>query len=285
MTEQASKEMAADISEVAESLPDSNTIIVLHIFDNAIYYGCTEEGEVLIPKKGSDRKYHIVGNLHVVKKAAFRELFGHALNLIKSAGKKQVILMAPLPRYLFARCCNSSEHLWNREEGGFGRFLRSSLQEITTWMESMVEMRRMKNVSVFNTMEALGLLDEDLDEDRTLRLWGSDPVHPTEEAYQVIAEKVISAAISALAAARVKAAEAEAPQVVHPKKAARRDSWIGGAEPVAKRRPTTDTLAFAGPSSSLRGHGSFRGQQRGQGPFGKRPFRGRGWGGGRYRKN
>jgi hypothetical protein len=44
-------------------------------------------------------------------------------------------------------------------------------------MKSMCEMRRLKNVVIYNPMEPLGLLDDEADEEQILQLWGADPVH------------------------------------------------------------------------------------------------------------
>jgi hypothetical protein len=67
--------MAAEISEICSELPSENTVIICQLFDNSIYYGAREEGEKLLPKKGSDSRYHIEGHLRIVNRHDFRELF------------------------------------------------------------------------------------------------------------------------------------------------------------------------------------------------------------------
>ncbi len=48
--------------------------MVCQIFYNSIYYGALEEDEMLLPKEGSDNRYHIEGNLCIVKKSALKDL-------------------------------------------------------------------------------------------------------------------------------------------------------------------------------------------------------------------
>jgi hypothetical protein len=55
ITERSVAEMAKDIKEIASELPAKGTVIVMQLFDNSIYYGSREEGEMLLPKKGTDR--------------------------------------------------------------------------------------------------------------------------------------------------------------------------------------------------------------------------------------
>jgi hypothetical protein len=100
---------------------------------------------------------------------------------------KMIVQWVPLPRYLFDKCCTSPLHITNKGEDGYERAMRDILEEMASWMASMADMRRLKNVSIYNPMVPLGLLDDEADEEHILRLWGSDPVHPTDEAYEAIA--------------------------------------------------------------------------------------------------
>jgi len=290
LTERATAEMAADIAEVCAELPDSNTVVVCQLFDNSVYYGAREEGERLLPKKGLDRRYHVEGDLMIVNKTAFRELFSLATQIIRSADGKLVILLIPLPRYLFEKCCSDPSHISNKDSSGYEQTMREALTAIGTWMKAMAEMKRLKNVVLFNPMEPLGLIDDDFDEDRILQLWGPDPVHPTEEAYSLIAEHLLAYASQQIGEKRTAEAAAEAaatagPSTTHtatPKaaKPVRRESWISGTEPVAKRQTQIHHHANRYRPYPLRGGNSGRGSHRGShlsgpGPW-KRGFRGRG---------
>ncbi len=57
-------------------------------------------------------------------------------------------------------------------------------------------MRKMKGVTMLNSLEALGLIpsaeDDSVSEDegRIVALWGDNPVHPTRAAYRELATKI-----------------------------------------------------------------------------------------------
>ncbi len=72
ITERSVAEMAKGIKEVASELSAKGTVIVMQLFDNSIYYGSREEGEMLLPKKGTDCAYHVEGALKIVKKIDFQ---------------------------------------------------------------------------------------------------------------------------------------------------------------------------------------------------------------------
>ncbi len=58
----------------------------------------------------------------------------------------------------------------------------------------MIFVRKLKKVTVVNTVEALGIIPgvsgEVADEDQILSLWGGDPVHSQPTAYELLAEKL-----------------------------------------------------------------------------------------------
>ncbi len=151
--------------------------------------------------------------------------------------------------------------------------MREALTAIGTWMKAMAEMKRLKNVVLFNPMEPLGLIDDDFDEDQILQLWGADPVHPTEDAYSLIAEHLLAFAYQQIGEKRTAEAAAEAataagPSTAHaapPKavKPVRRESWISGTEPVAKHQAQAHQIQNRFRPYPQRGGNSGRGSSRG----------------------
>jgi hypothetical protein len=99
----------------------------------------------------------------------------------------------------------------------------------------MFFMRKLKNVTVMNSTEALGIIpgDHSSDEglDRIIALWGSDPVHPTREAYKRLANRVLARATKILT-------EPDKIQNVTAQKKRKpdhRDQWVTGSQAVAPR--------------------------------------------------
>jgi len=292
LTERSVAEMAKDIKGIASELNAKGTVIVMQLFDNSIYYGSREEGEMLLPKKGTDRAYHVEGALKIVKKSVFRDLFNLALLVIKEAGDITIFLTVPLPRYLLEKCCSDPSHISNKYEADYESNMRAALADIADWMKSMCEMRRLKNVIIYNPMEPLGLLDDEADEEQILQLWGADPVHPTEAAYKAIGDHLSEAITCHMAEARTQAAAAEESKKqapTHSAKAQRqvkREAWISGTEPVAKRQATNNSYLARGQGHSrpyYQGNREVRGRGGNNFPRPwKRGFRGgRGRGGGR----
>jgi hypothetical protein len=216
----------------------------------------------------------------------------------RAADGKLVILQIPLPRYLLEKCCTDPGHIVNKDDLSYEVTMRTALTNIASWLRSMLDMKRMKNVVLYNPMDPLGLTDDEADEERILSLWGADPVHPTDEAYAAISNHLLAyvhtqmAESRAAAAAAAEAASKPAPKP-RPQKPVRRKSWIASSEPVAKRQNTGYQHSSKQPRG---GRGNNRGGQRwsapprgthprggmnrgGRGPW-KRGFKGRGGRGG-----
>jgi len=261
-------EMAEEVKNLVTGLNPENTAVIIQVLDNSTFYCGTEYGEMTLPKRGADRRYHIVGELRFLKKASFRELFAYLLLIIKAAGKAQVIIWIPLPRWLHAACCMDPAHLTNRGNTDFIENMHEALRDLKSWLEDMIDLRKLTNVTLYNPCDALSMTGPDMDVDRALELWGNDPVHPTETGYAALAQNIRALCESTIADARARSAAATAPaapsQQRQPARPVRREGWIAGSTPVAKR--------FA-PSTPQRGHNISR-------PWFPRTNRGRGQRGG-----
>jgi hypothetical protein len=301
--------MADDIRDLVAGLDPSNTVVSIQVLDNSTYYCGHTFGEMSLPKKYPDRKYHVEGELRYVKKQLFRELFALLLLLVKAAGECHVVIWAPIPRWLHYSCCGNPTHCTNRNSDDFAGNMNSALADIRQWLEDMATLRKLHNVHIFNPLPALGMTGPEMDIDHALELWGTDPVHPTEDGYAALAESVKQLSHDIVAGARAAASE-EASKAAAPKpapaarlKPVRREGWIAGSDEVARRNLHQQTSQGRGRPFPSRGfyprggrqlarpwgrggggaptaRGAARGghpaSRPGSGP-GKRGFKGRGW--------
>jgi lysophospholipase L1-like esterase len=265
ITESSVSAMAADIEEKLRELDPANTVVLVQLLDNSIYQCKLANGDRTLPKRGRDGNYHAEGELSVVNRDTLRELFSSLQPVFKAAKNFPCILLSPLPRYLWNRCCADRTHITNSEEPGYAASMGTALRELNKNLRNMIFMRKMKGVTVLNSLEALGLIpsaDADTlsdDEGRIVALWGDDPVHPTRAAYRELAAK-IAEKVTQILDEKNEPATGSGPKK---RKEERRDPWISGSSSVAKRldsRP--DSLKNADNKGAKAPH---------------RPYRGRGW--------
>ncbi len=118
-------------------------------------------------QKGQDGRYHFPGTLTTINKETRPEHFLTLQPIFKAVNGFKTLVLSPLPRYLWARCCPDPGHIINSESPSFA----TDMGRATTSLKNMIFMRKLKDVAVVNTVEALGIVGA-LDEDQILALWG-----------------------------------------------------------------------------------------------------------------
>jgi hypothetical protein len=266
ISEKSVSEITADISEKLLELDPARSVVVLQLLDNVSYECKTEFGDRLLPRKSGDGRYHAPGELSVIGKDTLREYFMLLQPIFRACKDYKIICVSPLPRYVWARCCEDPQHITNSEKESFAADMGRGLRDLTINLRNMLFMRKLKNVCIVNSTEAMGIIpsDQGTEEglDRVIALWGSDPVHPTRGAYQRLATKIATRIEEVLA-------ETDTPTPIHPvqkkRKPDHRDQWVAGSQAVAPRlNPAHGQLQRGSQQRGRAPRGSF---SRGRSPW------------------
>jgi hypothetical protein len=129
-------------------------------------------------------KFHVIGELVVSSRSSQQVLYTSLRYLLDAAGGKNVILCSSLPRYTAASCGNDAGHVANRSRPGFESNLLNELKGVAANRKDFLFTSGYKLIKVLDpTVSWRGKGKEEL--------WGDDPVHPTEEAYKLMAQGVV----------------------------------------------------------------------------------------------
>jgi hypothetical protein len=269
-----------------EQVPTTSDTLVVDIWSNSACMGTDEIGTPCRAQRGStDGKFHICGQLQAAPKTIFKHLLQETLPVIGAAGGASIILVAPFPRYVMRKCCDSEAHITNWGTAGFF----DELRETVVLSKSAVAAAGMDGkCTVIDLLDVLGGADAPLDGLMTAegrRVWqDTDPVHLTEDGYAAVADYIAD-----LAAAENGPGPSKRPRLtsVVPGVAAaghghrgnvRPSLWVAGEAERGRGRGARSRGGPAGPgrgSAFIRGsYVSGRFPQRG-GPAGRRSFRGR----------
>ena len=272
VSENSVDSLVTDLEEAMIGLDDASTAVLLQPFDNSIFFSSKAQGEKVLTRRGPDGRFHVEGELKMISREDMKDMFSSITPLIKACKGKKVIVMGPMPRYLFSRCCQARGHLTNFDSTVYVAEQRDSIMNVYTWLKNIIFMRRLKNVKIFNPSEALGLgknLGDDTDAEALMDLWGSDPVHPTERAYTILAGAVTTMADELIAEGAEPAPPTASKSMKRP---AAREPWLAASEPVAKR---LNERGHPYPRVGSRGNNRA---SRGAQPYGRGGQRGRGFG-------
>jgi hypothetical protein len=264
ITEKSIAELSADLAERVADLDPENSVVVIQLLDNSVYECLTVQGDKVLPKKGGDGRFHAPGCLKVIGKDSLRDLFMLMQPVFKTVKNFSVIVLSPLPRYLWNRCCSDPSHIANSELPDFASDMGKGLKDLTTNLRNMIFMRKLRGVTVMNSVEALGIVPDEhgnvMEIERVIALWGGDPVHPSPAAYRLLAGKLIEKVQNILE----KNNERPETQAPTKRKQDPREAWVSGSQPVAKRVETTHVRTARGFRGARWSRG-FRGSSRSRG--------------------
>ncbi len=126
--QQGVEELLARLEVSSQSL-DKGVVIVFAGFDNGCYYGETEDGERVQPKRDEKGTYHVPGKVVVAGPRQVKTLMGNCRKVMAKVEENRKVIVGPGPRFLRARCCKLPGHCTNVGEDGFRRDLFGDLQE------------------------------------------------------------------------------------------------------------------------------------------------------------
>jgi hypothetical protein len=87
------------------------------------------DGTTAMPFKSNGR-FHLGGNVVVAPPDIFKDVINKVLPILSAKGDKPCVIIPPLPRFLFARCCNDPDHCTNATDKDFSKTLLAGFTEI-----------------------------------------------------------------------------------------------------------------------------------------------------------
>jgi hypothetical protein len=163
--------------------------IVYFLLDNSYYHTKYWDGSRGPPKKLEDGHYHVVGELHMEPRDMQRELLKELKPVLDLAGKRNAIIVTPMPRYWTRGCCGDPNHTTNRNSGSFKTDMVANLAAAKQLIKDNLFHEGRRNFKVVDPNVDISSLTEE-------EAWGQDPVHPLPLVYSKIAGAVVKLAAS-----------------------------------------------------------------------------------------
>ncbi len=84
---------------------------VFQLVDKSFHMALSNDCVHLPHSKDAASKFHVFGEAVLAPKETQHEMFRTCVPLLNSAEGKRAIMMGPLPRYLYTRCCADKGHV------------------------------------------------------------------------------------------------------------------------------------------------------------------------------
>ncbi len=109
----ASKENILSLAEKLKSMECSETAtLVFDLFGNSSFRFEQFDGSFSMPFKQGGR-YHLTGKIVACPLPVYKKILENTAQLLKVNQSARVVIVPPLPRYLFSGCCRQSGHSTN----------------------------------------------------------------------------------------------------------------------------------------------------------------------------
>jgi hypothetical protein len=282
------KQKTAEVIALGKTIDLEKSTVILQLYDNSVFLVGGAGGTKSLPTRDSAGRYHISGELVIADKAGIKDLTSKLVPLIRALSGARKVFLAPLSRYWLDPCCKDEDHLTNYKKAGYLQSLGSATNVLKEYIRDSLYTRHTSNFRVLCPNKILGIGQRrgemSIEDARELAaLWGSDPVHPSGAAYQVIADGLTQDISNS------EARFTNPPKTVFKSTSAKkprldlsleRDAWVSGCTAALPRRDSA--LATGRGNTTARGN-NIRGLwKRGQPKRGYTHPRG-GWGRGRGR--
>ena len=225
-TKRSVADMAAHIQE--ELSAKKYTAVIFQLLDNNFYFEQGEDGSKALPCKGQDGHYHVVGDLALADKDGQYAILKLCEPLWSSASGKHMVIVGPMARFVSDGCCSDTTHVANRSNKDFYPKLKADLAASCTNIKDFLFTSGLRHGRVMDPARSTSGL-------AAAEIWGSDPIHPKQKVYEMLADGVVAV-----------------------------EKGCGSAK--AKRKKSTDTAAH-GSRSDRGGAGSVGGRVGDQGPY------------------
>jgi hypothetical protein len=108
--------------------------------------------------------------------------------LLRAGGDHKKIVRVPLMRYMSSKFCDDQSQLTNFKCEGWGGYIGESLNNISTWLNDVVYLKRIRNFKIVCPNKLLHW-DETMKKvaRRLYKYWSQDPVNMTKDGYAALA--------------------------------------------------------------------------------------------------
>jgi hypothetical protein len=176
--------------EMAEKITDKlnrvqTNAVIFCMLDCNIYSALDFEGNTVPASRDRNGNVHVKGDLIVVSKSAQHIIFNAVRPMLNAVRGRNCIIMALMSRNVFKSCCEDSEHLTNRNTSAFRHQLMGDLKEVADNIRDFCFTTGYRMVKILDP--AVSWRGKEID-----TIWKDDPVHPSEAAYSLLADGVIS---------------------------------------------------------------------------------------------
>ncbi len=194
------EKMIADLADKLLELKfGKKDTVVVDLLSNVVFMGTDNDGLPTEARRAEDSSYHVFGSLTIAPPSLTKKVLAGCSKIAHALKETGTVLVSPIPRYVFRKCCDNSEHIENFEDPELDEEMVLGLEGVLKILQNWA----IEHDLCFEIIDPTLLADPcDLGlRERTTsaghRLWRQDdPVHLTADGYKDIAQAIQDCVVS-----------------------------------------------------------------------------------------
>jgi hypothetical protein len=194
--EEMLNEIACKLAELKLGKKDT---VVCDLLSNVVFMGTNSDGLPSEAIRAEDGSYHIVGSLTIAPPSLTKKILAGCSKLAHALKETGTVLVSPIPRYVFSKCCDNSDHIENFEDPELDEEVVLGLEGVKkilqNWAIDHDLCFEIIDPTLLSDTRDLGLRERTTSTGQ--RLWlQDDPVHLTTDGYRDIAQAIADSVVS-----------------------------------------------------------------------------------------
>ena len=189
----------SNISKVCEELDitltvaDAKTLCVLDFLSNSTFRYTLYDGTQSLPMR-LQSGYHLPGDVVICDNNVIVKLVDNVMPLITKLGGMPMVIIPPLPRYIFSGCCDDAEHCTNVSHDGYQETVLDGLTRIRNCLVKELRVRGLVNFWVTEWADVCGCDGNSSKKDvltALKKVVANDAVHFNENGYTFLKNEIL----------------------------------------------------------------------------------------------
>jgi hypothetical protein len=185
-------ENIGNMLKAVEEKTKTSSAFVFDLFGNSSVRFEQYDGTTSLPFK-SNGKFHLAGKVTTTSPEIFKKVVQAVSPIIKAVGNKPCVVLPPLPRHVFTRCCNDSGHCINAGDPDYQSVMMSGFVRLKNELIKQLVSLGVSNFKVMDTccvtpVATTATIGERLAELK--KVSSGDGIHFTADGYKHMASRV-----------------------------------------------------------------------------------------------
>jgi hypothetical protein len=188
------EENVRKMMDIVKDKAKGNVALVFDLLGNSSVCFEQFDGTTALPFK-SNGGFHLGGKVTSTPLGIFKKVIELVLPILKAKGEKPCVIVPPLPRYLFSRCCSDKGHCTNAGDKDFSENLLSGFILLRNELIRCLVQNGLTNFKVLDVCCATTCTTTSNLTERLTALRGvlaEDGVHFTPPGYNNLAKRTVS---------------------------------------------------------------------------------------------